>query len=104
MYWGVSNYILRVRPMEETNFSILLLLVFLASFCNADSYKYHDYKYNEYNYDQNYDYDNQKPEDYTEDYSQELNECYDQNLLAPPATLPIPPAPPFLFYFKYDEI
>ena len=54
---------------------------FLASFCNSDSYKYHDYKYNEYNYDQNYDYDNQKPEDYTEAYSQELNEYYDQNLL-----------------------
>ena len=28
----------------------------------------------EYDYDQNYDYDNQKPEDYTDDYSQELNE------------------------------
>ena len=83
--------------MEETNFSILLLLVSLASFCNSDSYKYHDYKYDEYNYDQNYDYNNQKPEDYAEDYSQELNEYYDQNLLAPPnlpAPLPMPPPPP----------
>ena len=59
------------------------------------------YKYDDYNYDNKYDYDNQKPDDYTDDYSQGLNDYYNQNLLAPPNTLPplpssppIPPPPP----------
>ena len=88
MFWEVSNYSSRSRPMEEINFCILLLLVFLTSLSNSN-----DYNYDDYNYDQNYDYDNQKPEDYTDDYSQEY---YDQNLLAPPnlpAPLPMPPPP-----------
>ena len=43
----------------------------------------------------NYDYYNQKSKDYTDDYSQELNDYYgNQNLIAPP-TSPIPP--PFIY-------
>ena len=70
--------------MEKSNSCILLFLVFLTSLCNAQ-----DYTYDDYNYDA-YDYNNQQPEDYTDDYSQESNYYYDQNLLPPPN----PPAPP----------
>ena len=67
--------------MKKTNFCILLLfLSILSSLCNSQDYEYDDYNYNE-----NYDY--------TDDYSQELNDYYGQNLLAP-APLPIPPPPP----------
>ena len=67
--------------MEKTNFCVLLFfLVILSSLCNSQDYEYDDYNYNE-----NYDY--------TDDYSQELNDYYGQNLLAP-APLPIPPPPP----------
>ena len=72
--------------MEKTNFYILSLILFLSLLCNSQDYEYDDYKYD----DEYYDYNNQKPEDYTDDYSQELNEYYDQNQLAPPN----PPAPP----------
>ena len=66
--------------MKKTNFCILsLFLVILSSLCNSQDYGYDDYDYNE-----NYDY--------TDDYSQELNDYYGQNLLAP-APLPIPPPP-----------
>ena len=73
MFCEVSNY--SSQPMEKTNFCTLLLVFFFVSLCNSQDYKYDDY-------DQYYDY--------TDDYSQELNEYYDQNLLAPPN----PPAPP----------
>ena len=73
--------------MEKTNFCILLFLVFLASVCNSQDYKYDDY-------DEYYDYNNQKPEDYNDDYSQDLNDYYDQNLLAPPNPPPLPRIPP----------
>ena len=83
--------------MEKTNFCILLFVVFLTSLCNSNDYNYDDYKYNEYNYDEDeyYGYNNQQPEDYTDEYSQDLND-YDQNLLAPPnpPPPPIPPPPP----------
>ena len=99
MFWQVSNYKLWV--MEKTNFYNFLFLVFLTSFCNSNDYEYENYKYDEYDYLENYNYDNQKPEDYTDDYSQGLNDYYDQNLLAPPNPLPslptsppIPPPPP----------
>ena len=71
--------------MEKTNFCILLFfLIILSSLCNSQDYEYENYKYDDdYNYNENYD-----------DYSQELNDYYGQNLLAP-APLPIPPpAPP----------
>ena len=86
--------------MEKTLFCISLFLVFLTSLCYSD-----DYKYNEYNYN---DYDNQRPYDYT-DYSQDLNDYYDHNLLAPPNPPPLPPSPPLppipmgtitFFFFK----
>ena len=73
--------------MEKSNSCILLFLVFLTSFCNSQDYRYDDYNYDEY------DYNNQNPEDYTDDYSQELNDYYDQNLLAPPNPPPPPPRP-----------
>ena len=76
--------------MEKSNSCILLFLVFLTSFCNAQDYRYDDYNYD--NYDE-YDYDNQKPEDYTDDYSQDLNYYYDQNLLTPSNPTPPPPPP-----------
>ena len=101
--------------MEKTNFCILSFILFLSSLCNSEDYEYDDYKY-----DEDYDYNNQKPEYYTDDYSQDLNDYYNQNLLAtpnrpppPPRPLPIlspplPPPPPMgkitFFYFKYDEI
>ena len=69
--------------MEKTN-SLLLFLVFATSLCNSQVYEYDDYNYNE-----NYDY--------TDDYSQELNDYYGQNLLAPdplPIPSPLPPPPP----------
>ena len=49
--------------------------------------------YDDYNYDE-YDYNNQQPEDYTDDYSQESNDYYDQNLLPPPNPPLPPPIPP----------
>ena len=81
--------------MEKSNSCILLFLVFLTSFCNSQDYRYDDYNYDEY------DYNNQQPEDYTDDYSQESNDYYYQNLfpppnppLPPPIPPPIPPPPP----------
>ena len=64
--------------MDKTNSCSLLFVVFLTSLCNSQDYRYDDYNYNEY------DYNNQQPEDYTDDYSQELNDYYGQNLRAPP--------------------
>ena len=54
--------------MEKTNFCILLLfVVILTSLCNSQDYEYDDYNH--------YDYD------YTDDYSQELNDyLYDLKL------------------------
>ena len=86
--------------MEKTNFCTLLLVVFFVSLCNSQDYKYDDY-------DQYYDY--------TDDYSQQLNDYYNQNLLAPPIPppppilpRPTPPQPPMgkitFFYFKYDKL
>ena len=75
--------------MEKTHFCILLFLVYLASICNSQDYKYDDYNYDDYDY-----YNNQKPGDYTDNYSQDLNDYYDQNLLAPPNPPPFPPIPP----------
>ena len=93
MFWIVSNYIL--WAMDKTNFCILLFVIFLTSLCNSQDYRYDDYTYDEY------DYNDQQPEDYTDDYSQQLNDYYNQNLLAPPNPLPslptspsIPPPPP----------
>ena len=64
--------------MEKTNFCSLLLFLVFATLCNSQDYEYDDYNYNE-----NYDY--------TDDYSQELNDYYGhQNLLAPA------PPPPFI--------
>ena len=91
--------------MEKTLFCISLFLVFLTSLCYSDDYNYDDYKYNEYNYN---DFDNQRPYDYT-DYSQELNDYYDPNLLAPPPlSPPLPPPKPMgpmgkitLFFLNY---
>ena len=77
--------------MEKSNSCILLFLVFLTSFCNSQDYRYDDYNYDEY------DYNNQQPEDYTDDYSQESNDYYYQNLFPPPnppLPPPIPPPPP----------
>ena len=84
--------------MEKTNFYNFLFLVFLTSFCNSNDYEYENYKYDEYDYLENYNYDNQKPEDYTDytdDYSQGLDDYYDQNLFGPPnpPRLPTPPPP-----------
>jgi len=79
--------------MEKTNFCTFLFLVFSSVLCNTDDY---NYKYDDYPYDENYDYNNQKPEDYTDDYSQGFNDYYDQNLPAfpnPPPSIPIPPPP-----------
>ena len=105
MFWEVSNY--SSQAMEKTNFCLLLFVGFLSSFCYSNDYKSYDYKNNEYNYNEYYDYDNQKPEDYTNDYSQDLNDYYDQNLLVPPNPPPPPLRPPPLmgkitlfFYFK----
>ena len=84
---GVSNY--RLWPMEKTHFCILIFLVFLTS-CNSDDYIYDDYDYNDYNYN---DYDNQRSYDNNADYSQELNDYYDHNLLAPPNPPLLPPTP-----------
>ena len=85
MFWRVSNY--NLRPMEKTNLRIVFFLFFLTSFCNSQDYRYDDYNYDEY------DYNNQQPEDYTYDYSQELNDYYDHNLLAPPNPPLLPPTP-----------
>ena len=80
MFWEVSNY--NLWPMEKINFYILSFLLFLTSFSNSQDYEYDDYNYNEHY-------------DYTDDYSQELNDYYgNQNLIAPP-TSPIPP--PFIY-------
>ena len=69
--------------MEKTNFCILLFMVLLTSLCNSQyDYTYDDYENDEYNYNE---YD---------DYSQELNYYYDQNLLTPPNPPPLPPIPP----------
>ena len=93
MFWIVSNYSL--WAMEKTNFCILLFIVLLTSLCNSQyDYTYDDYENDEYNYNEYYDYNNQKSEDYTDDYSQELNYYYDQNLLTPPNPPPLPPIPP----------
>ena len=79
------------------------------SLCHSDDYKYDDYQYDEYH--ENYDYDNQKLEDYTDDYSQDYDYYTNQNLLAslnPPPTppAPLPPQPPMgkmtFFLFRYD--
>ena len=73
MFWIVSNY--NLQAMEKTNSCILLFLVFLTSFCNSQD------RYDDYNYYDEYDYNNQQPEDYTDDYSQELNDyLYDLKL------------------------
>ena len=74
--------------MEKTNFCILLFVIFLTSLCNSQDYRYDDYNYDEY------DYNDQQPEDYTDDYSQESNDYYDQNLLPPPNPPLPPPIPP----------
>ena len=83
---------------------MLLFVLFFTSLCKSQDYRYDDYNYE-------YDYNNQQPEDYTDDYSQDLNDYYDQNLLTPPnplphppISLPIPPTPMSkmtFFYFKY---
>ena len=85
--------------MEKINFCILLLVVFLTSFCIANDYRYDDYKNDDYN--EYYDYNNQNPKDYTYDYSEDLNDYYDLDYLEnpnPPPPLPIPspitPPPP----------
>ena len=91
MFWEVSNY--NLRAMEKTNFCILLFFVFLTSMCNSNDYTYDSYEYGEYYYHEKYDYNNQNPEDYTDDYGQGLNDYYDQNLLAPPNPPPLPPIP-----------
>ena len=71
--------------MEKTNFCISLFLLISTSLCNQVDYKYEEYKNDEYNYNE---YD---------DYSQELNYYYDQNLLTPPNPPPLPiPTPPFM--------
>ena len=81
MFLGVSNYSL--WAMEKTNFCISLFMVLLTSLCNSQyDYTYDDYENDEYNYNE---YD---------DYSQELNYYYDQNLLTPPNPPPLPPIPP----------
>ena len=92
--------------MEKTNFCSLLLFLVFATLCNSQEYEYDDYNYNE-----NYEY--------TDDYSQELNDYFDQTLLAPPIPPPLPPMPLPLptppptptpmgkmtfFYSKCDEI
>ena len=70
--------------MEKTNFCILLFILLLTSLCNSQyDYTYDDYENDEYNYNEYYDYNNKKSEDY-----------YDQNLLAPPNPPPLPPIPP----------
>ena len=86
VFWIVSNYIL--WAMDKTNFCILLFVIFLTSLCNSQDYRYDDYTYDEY------DYNDQQPEDYTDDYSQQLNDYYNQNLLAPPNPRPPPILPP----------
>ena len=91
MFWWVSNY--SMKSMEKTYFCILLFLLFSTSVCNPVDYKNEDYKNDEYNYNEYYDYNNQKPEDYTDDYSQDLNYYYDQNLLTPSNPTPPPPPP-----------
>ena len=89
--------------MEKTHFYISLFLVFLTSLCNSEDYKYDDYEYyDEYNYN-----DNQKPDDYADDYSHESNDYYDHNLLVPlnpPVLLPPPMGKiiVFLFYHQYS--
>ena len=61
--------------------------------CNSNDYTYDSYEYDEYYYHEKYDYNNQNPEDYTDDYSQGLNDYYDQNLFGPPNPPPLPPIP-----------
>ena len=78
-------------PMAETIFRILLFLVILTSLCNSDDYKYDDYNYNEYNYNE-YNYNEYNNENY--DYSQELDDYYENENLLAPAQSPIPP--PFI--------
>ena len=97
MFLVVSNYSL--RAMEKIYFCISLLVVFSTSFCIANDYRYDDYKNDDYN--EYYDYNNQNPEDYTYDYSEDLNDYYDLDYLDnpnPPPPLPIPspitPPPP----------
>ena len=83
MFWRFSNYSL--QAMEKTYFCILLFVVILTSLCNSQDYNNDEYNYNEYY-------------DYQDDYSQDLNDYYDQNLLAPPNPPPLsripPPIPP----------
>ena len=57
--------------MEKMNFCILLFFLISTSLSNPVDYKYDNYLYGEYNYQEYYDYKNQKPEDYTDDYSQD---------------------------------
>ena len=80
--------------MDKTNSCILLFVVILKSLCNSQ-----DYRYDDYNYD-DYDYNNQQPEDYTDNYSQESNDYYDQNLLPPPNP---PLSPPILPPIPYPS-
>ena len=64
--------------MDKTNSCILLFVIFLTSSCNSQDYRYDDYNLDEY------DYNNQQPEDYyTDNYSQESNDYYYQNLFPP---------------------
>ena len=79
MFWEVSNY--NLWPMEKINFYILSFLLFLTSFSNSQDYEYDDYNYNE-----NYDY--------TDDYSQELNDYYGLAPTPSPILPPFIPSPP----------
>ena len=74
------------EQIEELKQIIVTTTYVRSPMLNSFSFAGHDH--------QNYDYNNQKPEDYTDDYSQDLNDYYDQNLLAPPNPRPPPILPP----------
>ena len=89
IFWEVSNY--NLWPMEKKNFNILLILVFLTSFCDSNYYNYDDYEYDQYNYDE-YNYDEYN-------YDENYNYYENQNLpaplpISPPPSPPPPPTPP----------